>query len=234
VPWIGRVDNYFKGCIDEVSISTVARSADWIATEYRNIQNTGPFYSISDISSFPVEWLGLEAVRTAHAVQLQWITATETGSDYFTVERSADGSVFTDLSRTDAAGYSESPRTYTATDAAPLAGTTWYRIRETDLDGTTSWSSIVEVGPAGFLSAVSVYPNPAVDRLTVQWPAQAGQTKPVVATLYNSLGAQVPLTLLSASATRLDVAVGHLAEGLYFLDLQQAGSSYRIPVVIRP
>jgi len=37
----------FAGQLDEVRLSSVSRSADWIATQYRNQSNPGAFYSIS-------------------------------------------------------------------------------------------------------------------------------------------------------------------------------------------
>jgi len=37
---------YFNGLVDEVRVSTVARSADWIATEFSNQNNSSTFYSI--------------------------------------------------------------------------------------------------------------------------------------------------------------------------------------------
>src|SRR4029077_18388682 len=42
----GALGNSFIGTIDEVRVSNVARSADWIATEYNN-QNTSNFYPIA-------------------------------------------------------------------------------------------------------------------------------------------------------------------------------------------
>lgn len=41
--------NYFKGEVDEVRLSSVARSADWIATEYANQNSPSTFYGLSEI-----------------------------------------------------------------------------------------------------------------------------------------------------------------------------------------
>jgi Concanavalin A-like lectin/glucanases superfamily/IPT/TIG domain/Domain of unknown function (DUF2341)/Putative Ig domain len=49
--WIGRHSQYnfgtFKGTIDEVRISSIARSANWIATEYNNQSNPSNFYTVT-------------------------------------------------------------------------------------------------------------------------------------------------------------------------------------------
>ena len=39
--------SYFSGAVDEVRISDIARSADWIATEYNNQSSPSSFYTIS-------------------------------------------------------------------------------------------------------------------------------------------------------------------------------------------
>jgi hypothetical protein len=40
------VNEYFKGVVDEVRVSNVARPADWILTEYSNQSAPGAFYSV--------------------------------------------------------------------------------------------------------------------------------------------------------------------------------------------
>ncbi|UCH88964.1 MAG: DUF2341 domain-containing protein [Thermoplasmata archaeon] len=69
--WIGHGDNVvgqpwsfpFIGIIDELRVSNVARSADWIATEYNNQNSPGTFFTKSpeedlslSISSFDESW----------------------------------------------------------------------------------------------------------------------------------------------------------------------------------
>lgn len=43
--------DYFDGIIDEVRISNVGRSANWITTEYNNQDDPGTFWTISEIAS---------------------------------------------------------------------------------------------------------------------------------------------------------------------------------------
>ena len=46
---------YFNGSLDEVDISNVARSADWIRTEYNNQGSPSTFYTLSSIGSVQIE-----------------------------------------------------------------------------------------------------------------------------------------------------------------------------------
>lgn len=43
-------NEYFSGSIDEVRVSNIARSADWIATEYNNQSSPSTFYTISTVT----------------------------------------------------------------------------------------------------------------------------------------------------------------------------------------
>ncbi|NTV31323.1 DUF2341 domain-containing protein [candidate division WWE3 bacterium] len=49
--WGGNMDN-FDGLIDDVRISSVARSADWISTEYNNVNSLASFYTLSAQTSY--------------------------------------------------------------------------------------------------------------------------------------------------------------------------------------
>jgi hypothetical protein len=76
---------------------------------------------------------------------------------------------------------------------------------------------------------ISVYPNPAADRVTVRW--QDGLAARV--SLVAATGASAAPAVESMSATELDVS--HLADGLYFVRVEVAGqrAAVRRVVVVR-
>ncbi|MBL0309811.1 MAG: T9SS type A sorting domain-containing protein [Bacteroidetes bacterium] len=96
-------------------------------------------------SALPVELLEFTAWAEGEVVRLKWMTAIEINNDYFTVERSRDGVNFSDLFMVDGAGNSTAVLTYRETDKQPLSGVSYYRLRQTDFDGTTTHSQIVAV-----------------------------------------------------------------------------------------
>jgi hypothetical protein len=44
--WTAGADGYFSGSLQEARVSSIARSSDWIATEYNNQSNPSAFYSV--------------------------------------------------------------------------------------------------------------------------------------------------------------------------------------------
>ena len=73
---------------------------------------------------------------------LQWQTAQEQNSRDYTIERSSNGSSYLPIGSVAAAGYSSAPRNYDFTDATPLKGANYYRLKETDLDNRSMYSIV--------------------------------------------------------------------------------------------
>ena len=73
------------------------------------------------------------------------LTATEVNNDFFTVERTLDGITYEEILQMPGAGNSFSPITYIAYDNEPLPGTSYYRLKQTDYDGSYEYSPLVEL-----------------------------------------------------------------------------------------
>jgi hypothetical protein len=99
------------------------------------------------------------SLQSSGIVDLSWATADETNNNYFTVQRSTDGIHFTDLQIISGAGTSTSTHTYSATDF-PASDLTYYRIKQTDLDGKFSYSQIISISSKETDFSFSLFPNP--------------------------------------------------------------------------
>lgn len=99
-------------------------------------------------------------------VDFTWITATEINNDFFTIERSADAINFEEVLSMSGAGNSNITLTYKAEDPQPLAGVSYYRLKQTDSDGTYTYSAIVSVNNKSDNTVTikekewKVFPNP--------------------------------------------------------------------------
>jgi hypothetical protein len=102
-------------------------------------------FAIAGESPLPIELLDFTAVANGSSVDLKWTTASEINNDYFTVERSIDAIHFEDVLTKDGAGNSSTIRSYSDVDTKPLPGLSYYRLRQTDFNGSFSHSKIVPV-----------------------------------------------------------------------------------------
>ena len=115
----------------------------------------------SSISPLPIELLSFDAVTIDNRhVELIWQTSSETNNDFFTIERSIDGSNWEDLEQIDGAGTSNVLNTYVMVDKKPHQGLSYYRLKQTDYDGQYTYSQIRSVDISKQESSVKVYPNP--------------------------------------------------------------------------
>lgn len=101
--------------------------------------------SVTENNPLPIELLSFTAEPGAGQVDLAWSTASERNNAYFTVERGTDALHFDPLLQVPGAGNSHSLLHYTDVDLAPLEGLSYYRLRQTDLDGTSEVSDAVPV-----------------------------------------------------------------------------------------
>jgi hypothetical protein len=100
---------------------------------------------ILNCSALPITLLSFTAEEKNEEIVLQWITASETNNDYFTIERSQDGNIFEAISKIIGAGNSIVTKEYSLIDNMPLSGISYYRLRQTDYDGHSTVSEIVVV-----------------------------------------------------------------------------------------
>jgi hypothetical protein len=114
----------------------------------------------------PVEWLSFTGQQENQQIRLTWQTASETDNDYFTIERSPDGFEFSGIGILPGSGTTSQKITYEFFDERPLGGIGYYRIRQTDYDGTSDYSKMIAVEFDPFNDPMTkniqllIYPNP--------------------------------------------------------------------------
>jgi len=133
-----------------------------------NVDAFGPFALAPISAPLPVELLSFDARPENGVVVLDWATGSERDNDFFTVLRSADGRSFVPLLTVDGAGDSQTRVDYVAHDKQPLQGVSYYRLRQTDLDGSFTESDIVPVHIyANAKGSIVAYPNPTTGTMTL-------------------------------------------------------------------
>lgn len=104
----------------------------------------GPF-TLGSVTPLPIQLLDFSAAYNGKTVDLNWITASETNNNYFTVERTKNGNDFLTITKVQGAGSSSTLHYYSANDDAPENGLSYYRLMQTDFDGANSFSKLVPV-----------------------------------------------------------------------------------------
>lgn len=93
--------------------------------------------------ALPVELTYFRAEGRDNMVDLFWETASEMDCSYFDIERSADGIHWFSIGTKDCLASSVTHRPYTFTDEDPLAGTSYYRLKQMDYNDRFTYSPMV-------------------------------------------------------------------------------------------
>ena len=170
----------------------------------------------------PVELVQFDAQRTGHDVTLTWSTASETNNAGFEVQHHGpDANTFVQTGFIEGHGTTNRPKTYQFNLSDLSVGRHRFRLRQMDLDGTSTLSETVElyVGPATPFVLDAPYPNPVTDSATLKLTVRQSQVVQVV--MYNVLGQRVA-TLHNATVNAeepliLPINSRPLSVGAYFV-----------------
>lgn len=160
----------------------------------------------------PVKMVDFTAEQIKSKVRLTWSTASEQNNDFFTVERSENGSSWIPIKNINGAGNSSSMLNYVAYDESPVNGTAYYRIKQTDLDGKATYSETRSAKFTG-ASSISIFPVPNTGN-TINFRGISDPATTVMAVL-DGAGVTVFRTTLSGNTVKLP----SLSAGLYVISL---------------
>ncbi len=173
----------------------------------------GPYTLAVNTSPLPVELLFFTAEQEGAAVRLDWSTASERDNAYFVVERSTDNILFEPIAQVEGAGTSLERIDYRAFDRTPLPGLNYYRLVQTDLDGTSTLNATISVRIQAGGTATPFHPNPASDRLILLVP-EAGSRR---YELWDTFGRLVHSFPPAAGPGQAVADVSGIAQGSYLL-----------------
>ncbi len=157
-------------------------------------------------------------------VLISWETQSELNNSYFELQRSVEGIEFENLKTIAAIGNSTNSIYYSFTDENPIQGFAYYRIKQVDLDGQTFYSKIMSVNCGNNKEAFSFYPNPNNGTFTIN-SLKSGKLS-----VFNTIGSRVAYQNIAEGNLNIDLS--HLADGVYYLQLESDFSSSVKKVII--
>ncbi len=164
-------------------------------------------------------------------VELDWLTQSEINNDYYTVERSKDGQLFEVVGLVNGAGNSSKINSYNMVDDDPYNGTSYYRLMQTDYDGSSTYSRLVNVNIKTAFNDLVVMPNPVENGSTLTFNANAeGETSIAV---YNIAGERVlnENYLVNKGNNIIVLSTEHLSQGMYFLQVGNGNETTSIKII---
>jgi len=182
------------------------------------ISTRGEFIITGKVFPLPTELVSFEVGSTDNqTVWLNWITASEINNDFFTVEHSSDGLNWSIISVEQGAGNSSSLLKYQMYDENPNFGVNYYRLKQTDFDGTFKYLDTKTVIIKSRNINLLVYPNPALESITIE-----GENLDVKQLfIYNMVGKNMTIctSILNNTDNRIRLNIASLPNGIYYIKM---------------
>lgn len=183
---------------------------------------------------FPVVFADFNGQRTKSGVKLNWVTASETNSQEFRVERAvrsvagqcslgvcSNEVVFSQIGTVPAAGQSSTNKKYTYTDENPGAGVNFYRLKMVDRDGHYDYSYVIQVMDTEMKENLQVYPNPNNDILYIRVITRAADENEL--NIYDIRGRKVwdkQLDLQPGEEALVELPIRNYSAGTYIVEFK--------------
>jgi hypothetical protein len=178
------------------------------------------------VAPLPVELTSFTGIVNSNNIAtLHWTTASERNTAYFALESSTNDLSFTEVGRVSTTGNSSQALSYQWTSPQRLSYTTYYRLRQVDIDGAIMYSSIVTLAPTLHTTQlVEIFPNPSAGQ-TMQVVLQGYEGESLELRVIDVMGRSVAAQKLTSTTTYFTASLllpQGLPSGTYMLTL--AGS----------
>jgi hypothetical protein len=171
----------------------------------------------------PITLAGFFANRTKdNEVKVTWQTAMEKNNAYFDIERSEDGKEFRSIGQVKGKGNTSSGFNYSFTDEKPVQGNNYYRLKQTDYDGSFEYSHILTVKNSVKQERFALSPNPVSEFLNVEYLGKNNDTRTIA--IYDILGNLIAET--SSDQQEFQISTSNLQSGTYILKINQNEKIY--------
>ena len=169
----------------------------------------------------PIKLLSFNAKRIGNSARLEWTTAYESNVDYFEIQKAGAGKDFTSIGKERAAGNSTAVQSYQFTDAAPFSGINYYRLKEVDFDGQSTYSPIQSLPFDTRFAIIKMWPNPASEGFYIATDDANHQGFEI--DLVNFEGVHFLHQTIGENVTQTWVDLEHIPPGVYQLKLTGDG-----------
>ncbi len=173
---------------------------------------------VEQSNPLPIELIFFSAKVVGSEVELEWKTAGELNNDYFTIQRSAGDLHFANIGQIKGGGSSTTLKSYHFTDLAAMPGRSYYRLKQTDFDGSFKFSEVVKVDLEVTAATVTIFPNPTTNNefsLNFHNPTET----PTSIIIYDLLGREVFNEVVSPGALLHTIRLVDSPAGVYSIQI---------------
>lgn len=190
---------------------------------YMSFASEGFLIGTTEATDLPVELLSFEAKLSEEGTEIAWNTAFEINNSHFELEKSQDGSSFFKIATIEGSEDSQTIQSYSYLDGQFPNPVSYYRLKQIDLDGSSSLSDIVSVSVDGSEAVydLSIYPNPTNGYLNIgsqQLLPQGTQIQ-----VFDLKGRTLFQKVIHAESYTHSLDLNRLNAGIYLIQIKGVG-----------
>ncbi len=169
-----------------------------------------------------LDFLSISATWRDNMPLISWVVENERNTISFEVQRSFDASNFNTVGTVASIGDHVEAHTYMYSDKDIFENSSskvYYRIKEQDSEGNTSYSTVVLLNPQSDFKDINVniYPNPVIDILKVSLDASQENEAKVQIVSNNGQVLRQQSVEISKGKSSISIEVEDFAPGVYYL-----------------
>jgi hypothetical protein len=219
------IEDKNAAAIGSNSATFTIASGDWVA-------QMATFISTSSTIILPVDFMSFTGQCKNDQVVLDWSTANEMNNNYFTIEKSSDGNSWQPIGTVNSKGNSSNRQDYSFTPFENNESLSWFRIRQTDLDGKFKNSEIISVKSCGEPKKdIEIYPNPT-NGSTLSGRLNSKTNEPYSIVIFDKLGNVINRSTSAQPA--FTIYFSHtLSPGIYYAGFYSGSVSKATSFLVR-
>jgi hypothetical protein len=220
--WEGAAGTQISGTVGTVHTNSLTTNANFFRS----------WTLVSGDQPLPVQIINFTVQCINGQALLQWSSAVESNSSYYTIMRSGDGINFESIGTVAAKGNTITTTNYSFTDNAPLQGASFYQLYETDIDNIRSqvWpSDLIFQGCASTGGNITAYNG--ANNINVQITSETNDIYTL--TLVNMLGQVIMNEQKSVTIGYNEIQLpNNVTPGIYLLNVRNEQTSYTRKLII--
>jgi len=188
-----------------------------ISAERASLTGFSDFIIGKSLKSFPlpVELVEFSAYCIDNSVKISWQTSSEVNNDFFILEKSTNGKNYFEIYKVPGCGNCNFTNNYEYVDNN--SGTNYYRLKQTDFDGTVSYSDIISSNCDQSINEIICYTSNC-GKLCVDFLSPNDENYQLA--LFDSTGKLVYNgVIFNDYSSSYSFDINNLSEGIYYLNL---------------
>ena len=218
---------------------------DGITTSTTGSISSGTIFTTSAVSDFsnfyftlgstdasnnlPIDLVSFEGECIDNQANLEFIVASQVNNDYFTIERSKNILEWEEIGHINGGGTNNEEIIYKWTDYFPKSGYNYYKLSQTDIDGTTKSFDPIVINCDSKVEDYNIFPNPSANRISVEFELEFYQGDNIELVLRDLKGSIVKLERINLNRgyNYFEVGLNDIPKGIYLLEYK--GTKNHIP-----